>query len=562
MRNLRFGWALGVCAFVLTACGTAAGPALPPPQEPAQVPAFASQSLPDRDWWRHAVFYEIYVRAFQDSDGDGHGDFRGLTQRLPYLAELGVDALWLMPIMEANSHHGYDTIDYRAVEKDYGTEADFAAFMDEARRLGLRVILDLVLNHVSDQHPLFKEALADPTGPAGQRFIFAERNLWSGGWHGVPESNLRYFGYFGSALPDWNFRNPAVQELLLEESRFWLARYGVDGYRLDAIRHLVEDRAQTANHPDTHAWLRRFHQAVKETRPEAFTVGEVWDTLEVVSRYTGDQVDVGFHFDLANSLVNAVKSGDGESLAALLDETQARLPPGAWASFLRNHDQTRVMSEFGGNEAQARLAAGLLLTLPGVPFLYYGEEIGQLGVKPDPNLRRPMQWNKNQPQFGFTTGRPFGAGFNQGGLDRDVEGQMADPGSLWHWYRRLLSLRREQAALRVGSYQPLETQDPGVFAFVRHRPATEAGPAETLVVAANLKPRPVSAYSLSLWAGPWAPGAALQAADLSPGVAGPEAPGGLAVPALEANRRGGFTAWRPEASLPGFALRVYRLETP
>lgn len=539
--------------FVLVALvvSCASAPLIPP--RPEILPVFVPSQAPASAWWNDAVFYEIYVRAFQDSDGDGIGDLKGLISRLDYLNDgdpktsndLGVTGLWLMPIFESGSVHGYDTIDYMRVEKDYGTIDDLKTLVAEAHKRGIRIILDLVLNHSSNKNAWFQAAVSADPGEYVDYYLIADKPTFAGSWRSLTDGR-KYYGFFDTSMPDLNYKSPAVSARMLEVTRYWLQDVGLDGYRLDAIKYLIEENGQIENTPATHDWLKLFHKTYKDARPEAFTVGEVWDSLETVATYTGDQLDHGFHFDLSNKLLESVATGQKGPLLGIMEETLMRLPVGAYSTFLRNHDQTRVMNELKGDEKKARTAAALLLTLPGTPFLYYGEEIGQFGAKPDPYIRRPMQWDAALAAFGFTSGKPFGRdAANQGGLDRSVAGQSSDAKSLWSAYRDLIRLRSASSWLRTGGWLSVETMNPSLISYLRW---DDRGAA---LVLANLGEKPVSSYGLTLWSGPLAKDRKARA------VFGNELP---AAPDLAVSPEGGFIGWKPYGSLQPGQVVVLELD--
>src|SRR5215217_2948418 len=371
--------------------------------------------------WDDAVCYEVFVRSFYDSDGDGIGNLNGLSARLDYLNDgdpatdddLGVTCLWLMPIFASPSYHGYDVGDYEAIEPDYGTMDDFARFLALAHRRGLRVILDLPLNHTSNQHPWFQEAFRDPSSPHRDWYIWSAVDPGYPGpagqtvWHKSPVRDEYYYGLFGEGLPDLNYRNPAVTEMVRTISRFWLSK-GVDGFRLDAIKHMIEDGKTQENTPETHAWLRDYRTFLDAEFPEALTIGEIFNAGASVLEpyYDPEQLHSYFQFEIAGQLLNAAHSGDGGSLVYTIEDALAKQPSQPFATFLTNHDQTRTMTVLAGDVAEAKLAATALLTLPGLPFIYYGEEIGMRGEKPDERLRTPMQWTAGAAG-GFTTGQPW-----------------------------------------------------------------------------------------------------------------------------------------------------------
>lgn len=456
-------------------------------------------------WWEDAVFYQVFVRSFADAGegplaGDGIGDFRGLTERLDYLNDgdphttddLGVTALWLLPISPSPSYHGYDITDYRGINPDYGTMEDFRAFLEACRERGIRVVIDLVINHCSSRHPWFLEAVDDPDSPKRDWFLWADEHPgWRGPWnqavwHPVSRggSGPFYYGCFYRGMPDLNLENSAVTGELKDIARFWIEDVGVDGFRLDAIKHLIEDGPVQENTPATIAWLEDFNAYCKSLNPDFLTVGEVWSSTEQVARYIPDAVDTAFEFDLGSAIVHALNTGEAEGLRnrlrAVLDAYDTPV-----ATFLTNHDQARVMTQLGGHPGKARAAAALLLTLPGVPFIYYGEEIGHTGAKPDPNIRTPMQWAGDAS--GFTSGTPWRAPQPDAGTVH-VALQTDDPGSLLSHYRGLVRQRMDSQTLRRGG-TALAEAPPGIIAFERIGPD-----GQRLLVTVNLTDRTTGAF--------------------------------------------------------------------
>lgn len=453
----------------------------------AQLPQASSQ--PRLSWARGSTFYEIFVRSFADSDGDGVGDLRGLTSRLDYLndgdptttSDLGVEAIWLMPVFASPSYHGYDVTDYYSINPQYGTMADFEALLAAAHARGIRVIVDLVINHTSNRHPWFVEATSSPRSPRHDWYVWRPddpgwRQPWGGGatWHAM--NGEYYYGVFGGGMPDLNFENPSVRAEIKAIASFWLAR-GVDGFRLDAARHLVEDGPgeQQCNTPGTHAFWREFAAHVRAVSPEALLVGENWTSTENIAPYFGstdsvaggDELPMSFNFPLAGSILQAVRNGTPAPIVAKLADIARLYPAGVLdGTFITNHDTPRVATELGSDPARLRMAAALLLTLPGTPFLYYGEEVGLTGDKPDPNIRTPMPWNNYEPGGGFTTGAPWRS-FAAGRDQANVATQTGDATSLLTHYRRLIHLRAMAPALRRGSMTLLDVGDKPLLAFIR-----------------------------------------------------------------------------------------------
>lgn len=464
---------------------------------PAQTP-FSDETA----WWNGGTCYEIFVRSFQDSDGDGIGDLRGLIDRLDYVndgdprdpSDLGANCIWLMPVTASPSYHGYDVIDYYRVDPLLGTNDDFRRLVREAHRRGIRVLLDMVINHASSEHPAFLEALQDPDSPFREWFRWSPvpgpPNEWGGNnWHRSPVRDEYYYGFFSPTMPDLNWESPSLRGEMEEVATFWLTEMGVDGFRLDAVRHLMEEGGRTTNVPGTHDVLREYAAHVRDVAPGAFTVGEVFDSTDVLLAYYPDQLDSHFAFQVANAIVDAVRRASAAKLLESVIELDRTVPDHRWAPFLRNHDQPRAMTELGGDVARAKLAASLLLTLPGLPFVYYGEEIGMSGDKPDPRIRTPMHWSL-APAAGFTEGRPWEP-LQPDSSAANVEVMNGDPTSLLNHYRRLIHLRAASPALAVGDFVPLGAGSPQVAAYLRRSDA------ETLLVVVNLGASALEGVALS-----------------------------------------------------------------
>ena len=459
-----------------------------------------------------AVCYEIFVRSFFDSNGDGVGDLDGLIAKLDYINDgnpasttsLGASCIWLMPVAASPSYHGYDVASYYRVEPAYGTNDDFRRLVAEAHRRGIRVLVDMVLNHSSSRNPWFLAAINDTTSPYRRWYRFAPAPLGRGpwgevAWHRSPVRDEYYWGVFSSQMPDLNYDTRAVHEEAKRIATFWLRRMGVDGFRLDAVPYLVEQGSCLVGCPGTHAFLREYAAHVDSVAPGAYTVGEAWGNIDAQLPYYPDQLTSYFTFEIADSLLAAVRRGSVGGMLAGYLRLQDTLPWYRWSPFLSNHDGTRTLTALGGDAARARLAATLLLTLPGLPFVYYGEEIGMTGDKPDPRIRTPMQWSPG-PGAGFTTGRAWESP-QADSRTTTVAGQDRDPGSLLNLYRRLIHLRAANAALATGRLVALETGAPRVVAYLRR----DGGRA--VMVVANLGDAPASNIAIGSGAGALAPGA-------------------------------------------------------
>jgi len=455
-------------------------------------------------WWQSGVLYQIYPRSFQDSDGNGVGDLKGIIERLPYLTEFGVDALWLSPIfVSPMADFGYDIADYTAIDPLFGTMEDFDALVAAAHARGLKVLLDFVPNHTSDRHPWFAESRTSRTNPKRDWYIWRDPapdggppNNWQsefGGsaWAFDPLSGQYYYHAFLAAQPDLNWRNPHVRAAMHDVLRFWLRR-GVDGFRVDVIWHLMKDEhfrdnppnpdyresqpqhwryvpLYSADRPEVHDVIRGLRSVIDEF-PERVLIGEIYLPIERLVAYYGRDL-TGAHLPFNFSLLET--PWHARTVAALIDRYEAALPQGGWPNWvLGNHDRPRVATRIGA--AQARVAAVLLLTLRGTPTLYYGDELGmhQVPIRPDqvrdpfeknvPGLglgrdgcRTPMQWDAT-PFAGFSAVEPW-LPLAADSATANVACEREDSGALLNLYRRLMALRRARPALTRGRYRPLVT---------------------------------------------------------------------------------------------------------
>ena len=408
-----------------------------------------------------SVYYEIFVRSWYDTNGDGIGDLNGVTAKLDYLQRLGVSGIWLMPINPSPSYHGYDITNYFAINPQYGTMADFERLVREAHRRGIKVIIDLVANHSSNRSPWFLAA-RDPHSRYHDWYTWAtpatdlKEISATGGfaWHALPDGQ-NYLGVFSGDMPDLDYDNPAVRRQMIDIGKFWLGK-GVDGFRLDAAQHVYLDFdsewADAAVLKKNLAWWREFDRRIDAANPHAWVVGEVWPRNPAqLAAWTG-AVDAVFDFPLADRLVASAGQERDRDIGAMLERIGNAYRAAAHGRFddaplLSNHDSERVMSQLDGNPDHMRIAAAMLLTLPGHPFVYYGEEVGMRGNKPDPHLREPMRWYR----AGRGRGEPTWEGWSAGdGPEVSVQAESADSRSLLNWYRMLIGWRRDIPALRDG----------------------------------------------------------------------------------------------------------------
>lgn len=503
----------------------------------------------DTYWWNDAIFYELFVRSFYDSDGDGIGDFQGIIEKLDYLndgnpdteTDLGVTAIWLMPMMESPSYHGYDVTDYYNTEPDYGTMADFEAFLDEAHARGIKVIIDLVLNHTSNQHPWFIQSANDSNN-------FRDWYIWSknkpgfigpwgqGVWH--IHGGDYYYGLFWGGMPDLNYKHQAVKDEMFNVANFWLDK-GVDGFRLDAIKYLVEEGSILENTPATFSLLEDFNALYSANNSDAFAIGEVWsNTTSIIPYVQNERLDVCFEFDLASDILSAVNNENPNSIQEQMQNIQASYPALQYGTFLTNHDMDRVYNQIGSNTEKMKLAASIYLTLPGIPFLYYGEEVSMIGTGAHENIRRPMQWS-DAIYAGFSTTSPWNnVGANY--ITNNVAVMESNPNSLLNHYKKLIHIRNQQAALRKGYYLNITSAESKVLSFARIHENNG------VIVVSNLGTQTTN------------PSLTLSASSLSPGVYYvTDLYNNQEMGTININENGGFDEW--ESASNGLSSRTTRI---
>lgn len=465
---------MGLCT--LSACKNTSTPDQLTAEEQT---AAENAEVKDVSRWPRAVTYEIFVQSFADSDNDGIGDFNGMTGKLDYLQDLGIKGLWLMPITPSPSYHKYDVTDYYGVHPDYGTMEEFKTFVQEAHERDIKVVMDLVVNHSGRDHPWFQEAMQNPDSPYRDYYVWAEKDSIADQiakkettldsdnitqWHDAPGNSEAYYGFFWGGMPDLNFDNPEVREEIFKVGRFWLEEVGVDGFRLDAARHIFPDeRAE-----DSHAWWEEFRAEMEKVNPEVYLVGEVWAPTEEVAPYLKG-LHALFNFDMSYAMTEAAAKERAENLVVQHQDIRnfykSVTDNFIDATFLTNHDQNRIMSELQGNPDKAKMAASLLLTLPGSPYIYYGEEIGMLGTKPDPEIREPYLWNTQEKDQSRTRWME-----PKHSTDESIEPlalQQQDTTSIYHHYKEMISLRNSSPALTFGELLQAATEEPQLVAFRR-----------------------------------------------------------------------------------------------
>jgi maltose alpha-D-glucosyltransferase/alpha-amylase len=479
----------------------------------------------DPEWFKRAVFYEVLVRSFLDSNSDGIGDLVGLTRKLDYLQWLGVDCLWLPPFTKSPLRDGgYDVADYTDVHPDVGTLGDFVALVDAAHERGLRVIIDFVMNHTSDQHPWFQASRSDPTGPYGDFYVWSDTverytdariifvDTESSNWTFDPVRRQYFWHRFFSHQPDLNYENPRVREAILEALRFWLD-LGIDGLRLDAVPYLFEEEGTNCeNLPRTHEFLRHVRSEIDRLYPDRVLLAEANQWPQDVVHYMGDpavggdECHMAFHFPVMPRLFMAVRRESRYPISEIMAATPP-IPAGCqWGIFLRNHDELtlemvsseerdymydeyakdpRMRANIGirrrlaplleNDRNQIELFTALLLSLPGSPVLYYGDEIGMgdnIWLGDRDGVRTPMHWTPDR-NAGFSTCEPGRLMFPPvadavyGYQVTNVESQLKNTTSLLYWTRRLIEVRKQNQAFGLGTFTDLGGSNPTVFGFVR-----------------------------------------------------------------------------------------------
>ncbi len=503
---------------------TSQGTFNPPPGEPVPNP-FSFEKPRDPHWYKHALFYEVLVRGFHDSNGDGTGDLRGLTSRLDYLQWLGIDCIWLLPIYASPLRDGgYDISDFTKVLPDFGHLGDFVELVDGAHERGMRVIADLVMNHTSDAHPWFQASRSDPEGPYGDFYVWSDTDerypearvifvdTEASNWTYDPVRGQYYWHRFFSHQPDLNYENPRVQDSMLEVLRFWLD-LGIDGFRLDAVPYLYErEGTNCENLKETHEYLKRIRAEVDRLYPDRVLLAEAnqWpaDVVEYFGDPSvgGDECHMAFHFPLMPRIFMAVRREQRYPISEIMAQTPP-IPEGCqWGIFLRNHDELtlemvtdderdymyaeyakdpRMKANIGirrrlaplldNDRNQLELFTALLLSLPGSPVMYYGDEIGMgdnIWLGDRDGVRTPMQWTPDR-NAGFSTVDPqqlylpLNMDPIYGYQALNVEAQQRNSGSMLHWTKRMIEIRKRHPVFGLGGYEELSSSNPSVLAFVR-----------------------------------------------------------------------------------------------
>ncbi|MGP1593936.1 MAG: alpha-amylase family glycosyl hydrolase [Treponema sp.] len=456
---------------------------------------------------REGVYYSLFVRAFADSNGDGIGDLKGIIQKLDYLndgsdetcTDLGVTGIWLLPIFPSPSYHGYDVTDYYSINPEYGTMEDFELLISEAKKRGISIILDLPLNHSSKEHPWFLASMdkndphrswyywIDDEAAAQSGGISLSKQVWGHQLWNKTDGGY-YSGLFDSAMPDFNLAEYSVREALKDVAAFWLKK-GIAGFRLDAAAHIFNTNkipAGTKGQENALEWWSEFSQFCKDITPDVYIVAEIWDTAATRAAFTS-ALESHFHFDLGTLIADSIKAGKNgknnlaRTIAMDYSLYNAVNPAYIDAPFLTNHDQNRIAGMLKGEPEKLKLAASLYLLTEGIPFIYYGEEIGMMGAKPDEQLRTPFLWNADKKDPMQT--RWIESRYNKRTVP--VFEQTSDSNSLLNHYRTLIRLKTGMPVLLRGRLQPLDTDSNALVSYtMKHE-------AETVYIVHNISANPV-----------------------------------------------------------------------
>jgi alpha-amylase len=422
------------------------------------------------------IAYEIFVQSYVDSNGDGIGDLKGLISKLDYIQTLGATAIWLMPIHPSPSYHKYDVTDYYAIHPNYGTMADMDNLISEIHKRKMKIILDLVINHTSDQHPWFIASSSADSNEYRNYYVwrnfeevkdeinkktttFDSDNITQ--WHTSKSQEKRYYGFFNERMPDLNFDYPPVREEVYKIGKFWLDK-GIDGFRLDAAKHIYPDDRLD----DTRKFWEEFTARMKKIKPGVKIIGEVWSDPQIVaSLFTG--LPSMFNFELTKLIPDCIKTHDPQQFITAYKAMEyiykASGKPYEDATLLSNHDMNRIRSTLDGSVQEAKLAAAILLTLPGTPYLYYGEEIGMLGMKPDNYIREPFLWSSTSTKDTTWLKPKYSIPPDVTPLDE----QLSDPKSMYTFYQNWISYRKTYPALSKGTIDFVTPEFPTVLTFIR-----------------------------------------------------------------------------------------------
>lgn len=423
----------------------------------------------------NCVFYEIFVQSFYDTNGDGVGDINGIVKKLDYLSHLGIQAIWLMPVSPSPSYHKYDITDYRDVHNDYGTIDDFKILVKEAHKRGIKIIIDLVVNHTSSNHPWFIEASKSKNNKYHDYYVWSNDKATISKepyhWHYIKDSlgneikDEKYYGFFWQGMPDLNYDCQELRKEIINIGKFWLKNINIDGFRLDAVRFFYPEEESVKNY----FWWKQFRKEMDNVKPNFFMVGEIWGEDTVVAPFLTKGVNAGFNFYLSYAIINVAKNQIDNDLInkiiAIRNLYKSYEADFNDAIFLTNHDQDRVMSVLQNDIDKAKVAASLLLTLPGSPFVYYGEEIGMRGKKPDELIREPMIWDYDIADKGQTYWEK--PQYSSSNTIVPVSLQIKVDNSIFNHYKKLIDFRNSSKAMTMGGIKATEIKNPKIISFYR-----------------------------------------------------------------------------------------------
>lgn len=423
----------------------------------------------------NCVFYEIFVQSFYDTNNDGIGDVNGIIKKLDYLSNLGIQAVWLMPVNPSPSYHKYDITDYCDIHPDYGTIEDFKTLVKEAHKRDIKIIIDLVVNHTSSNHPWFVEASKSDDNKYRGYYVWSSNKANISKepyhWHYLKDSlgnelkDEKYYGFFWHGMPDLNYDCKELRKEIINIGKFWLNDINIDGFRLDAVRFFYPEEELQKNC----SWWQQFRKEMDNAKPNFFMVGEVWGEDTIVAPFLTKGIHAGFNFDLSYAIIDAVNkqvdNGLVNRLIAIRNLYKSYEPDFNDAIFLTNHDQDRVMSVLSNDVDKAKVAASLLLTLPGSPFIYYGEEIGMRGKKPDEFIREPMIWDYDSTDKGQTYWKK--PQYSTSKTIVPVSLQLNDENSIFYHYKKLIGFRKKSKAMTFGDIKPTEIKNIDVISFYR-----------------------------------------------------------------------------------------------
>lgn len=505
------------------------------------------------NWWTGKVFYTVFVRSFYDSNGDGIGDLKGLQDKLDYLndgnpttdSDLGITAICILPVFSSVKYDGSDVVDYRKIQPELGTADDLEAVVAAAHERGMKVIIGLELNHTSSEHPWFKESSQSADHPRRNWYVWSKsdpgfkdsfgRTIWH------PSDFGFYFGYYGPEKPDLNFRESAVTAEMKETVSYWYDKTGIDGLRMGSAGLLIEEEKNLTQTKSTQEWWRDFFSFQRNISPALLSVGEIFSNTSGLVPFTDGKLDFCMEYSLSETISEAMVTGTNVQLRRKLTEVVNTLSNQQFGVLLSDHNRQRMASVLAGDNLKLKAAATLMLTIPGIPHLYYGEELGMKGGKNEMEVRSPLQWSSNSAA-GFTSGTPW----YPVQLDYrivNIQSQLSDTASVLNHYRRFIGFRNSIQALQSGNFEPVNTSSSSLIAFLR------TGRKESVLVIQNLSGSTVREPLLSITDGSLGIGA-YETTELQTG---------KSQSILRVNQGGSFSGFIPAAKVEPFQSLILKL---